>query len=301
MRFTQFITPWGNEVRALERSIIKYRAMQMVLTVHYAEEINRILVAGVQAQDSFNIAMGVDNVRVRLPEGTRKISKKALKIWRAEGLLSKDEADRIPKLIDFRNDIAHQMHHIMADMSNNKAYGEILSFAKKRKGEEGEKDIKVYNYAAMKEMRETIKLLNAAQILHNFDDNLVISSMFKTTERVLLCEIKALSHKIEKLQEHRRVKNVAINKELKTIHHKYRYVDHPSYPLKINNNGKLTARGAEYCYRLFDNDNSTETVAYALELTIASARNRKRLWAAAGGKERQRIVASDLSLLAPKK
>lgn len=289
MGSNQYINPWRGAVRTLESNITKYRAMQMVLAITYAEEIRRIVVSAVQTVDKFQMKMGKENVAERIPDGTSQPFQKAVKIWEAEGLLSGDEANLIRRLTNYRNDIAHRTHELVADLSNHRIVRSFLSYK--------EKSFSTYDYTAADEMRTAIELLNdrlfKAQRMTTLDLN---STMFETAERALHRELKSLRCKIDKLMECRRGEIATIRKELTKINDEFLGEKHPGHSFNTYDDGRLTARGVEICYRLFDAGHSVAVVAHALRLSINSARNRKKLWLAAGGENRPVIAFDELPI-----
>jgi hypothetical protein len=52
--------------------------------------------------------------------------------------------------------------------------------------------------------------------------------------------------------------------------------------------GKLTTRGEEVCYRMFDEGRSAYFVCHALRISFGAAKYRERMWMNVGGKERVR-------------
>jgi len=63
----------------------------------------------------------------------------------------------------------------------------------------------------------------------------------------------------------------------------------PSDPRNKTCDGKLTERGVECCYRLFDQGKSRYSVARELSISFAAATHRFSAWMKAGGKERRKI------------
>jgi len=63
----------------------------------------------------------------------------------------------------------------------------------------------------------------------------------------------------------------------------------PSDPRNKTCDGKLTERGVECCYRLFDQGKSRYSVARELSISFAAATHRFSAWMKAGGKERRKM------------
>ena len=67
---------------------------------------------------------------------------------------------------------------------------------------------------------------------------------------------------------------------------------HPNHPLNSYENHRLTRRGQEICYRLFDLEKSAMAVAILMHISFAAAKKRRRQWQDLGGKNRKRIPLS---------
>jgi hypothetical protein len=63
----------------------------------------------------------------------------------------------------------------------------------------------------------------------------------------------------------------------------------PQHPLSRYDDGRLTARGVEICYRLFDMGKSTMAVAHLTGLSLIAARKRQRMWKALGDVDRVKV------------
>ncbi len=63
---------------------------------------------------------------------------------------------------------------------------------------------------------------------------------------------------------------------------------HPRNKHEVGGLQKLTPRGAEICYRLFDRGLSRYAVAQAMNISFGAANHRYRTWQKAGGKERKK-------------
>lgn len=62
----------------------------------------------------------------------------------------------------------------------------------------------------------------------------------------------------------------------------------PSDPLNKLPDGKLTSRGVETCYRLFDQDKGRYAVAQLMGISFGAATHRFRAWEKVGGKSRSK-------------
>jgi hypothetical protein len=109
--------PKGRQLPALGQNILKYRALEMVMILFYAENLNQVVVSSIRATDRFTT---VERLREeRLPDGTKNLHKKAWKILVEDGILTKAENEEIQRLINYRNDIGHRIHQLVADVSRD--------------------------------------------------------------------------------------------------------------------------------------------------------------------------------------
>jgi hypothetical protein len=99
------------KLRALEKNILKYRALQMVLLLHEVESFREFLIGSIRATDSLSPHPK------RLPLGTKHPFEKAVTILVAEDILTEEEAEGLRKIIDQRNLIAHEVHQLVMDVT----------------------------------------------------------------------------------------------------------------------------------------------------------------------------------------
>ncbi len=92
---------------ALEKNILKHRALEMALILFQAESLRRFVVDSIKATD-----------HLRIPDGSKKPLQKAWAILVDEGILLRHESDELQELIDYRNDIAHRIHVLTGDITN---------------------------------------------------------------------------------------------------------------------------------------------------------------------------------------
>ena len=242
--------PWRGRVRALEKNIIKFRAIQSVLAIYYAEKLKRDIISAVRCnvvRDKRPISIG-----------------EAAKAWVEKGVITREESNEIRSLIDYRNNLAHEFHKMNADLST--LYASPVMH-----------DVKQYDYTVMRQLKATINLLRERVQsspgwilpigLETFD--------FETTERVLVSELKALGRKIDRLFDERLMERDRVNHEIKTIREKFSGKLERLWPVR-HENGRLTKTGAALCEEMFDSGHSATAVAYVMEMSIASTRSRLR-------------------------
>jgi len=121
--------------------------------------------------------------------------------------------------------------------------------------------------------------------------------MFTSAERTLLADIKKLRSKIRKLAKTRSADIEPLNAELQVEEGTPDQEQHRHPPNQYDNK-RLTQRGEEICYRLFDNGKSPMAVAHLMGISLKAARKRHGMWRAAGGAGR---LSVDLSTLPERK
>lgn len=289
MQNSRYYDPWGDHSRALERNIIKYRSLEMVLVVHYVEELKRFLIRSVKSLDRFDRNYNKENPRVRLKTNATNPYYPSLKAWHQEGLISRDEKKELAELTGYRNDIAHRVHELNADLSTEKFHRNFVRELPNR--------FSSYRYEAVEKLQKYIQDLperyHKKYRVGFLDYN---HSMFRTTENVLKSELEVLRKKINRLSDKRREEIDALNKEFKLIHEKFIKEKSPRWVFQTYDDGRFTPRGQEICYRLFDEGFSTLAIAHSFGLLMPSIRKRKRMWENIGGKNRPNIIFDDLPI-----
>lgn len=99
---------------ALEKNILKYRALEMTIILFHAESLKRFVIDSIRATEDLH--QKLDKRPQRLPIGTKKPLKKAFEILVHDGILEQEESDEMQDLIVYRNDIAHRIHQLTADI-----------------------------------------------------------------------------------------------------------------------------------------------------------------------------------------
>lgn len=130
-------SPWGPKPLALERTVLKLRAMEMVLILYYLEDLKRQVLSAVQNTDTLRLGLRVqpphlgagimleDGVE-RIPKGTSKPYKKAWAALVEDGVISAEESKEIQGFVDYRNVIAHAMHDVTGDIGTDPVVMEIV-------------------------------------------------------------------------------------------------------------------------------------------------------------------------------
>ncbi|MBW7910359.1 MAG: hypothetical protein H3C49_03655 [Alphaproteobacteria bacterium] len=94
---------------ALERNILKYRALEMVIILFYAEHIKNFAYNSLKATSRLNGR--------ELPE--KKKYEKTWEILVNDEIINEEESKEIQSLINYRNDIGHRIVDLTYDLSNS--------------------------------------------------------------------------------------------------------------------------------------------------------------------------------------
>jgi hypothetical protein len=113
--------------------------------------------------------------------------------------------------------------------------------------------------------------------------------LFQAAEKIFLSEIKRLDRKIVRQLKER---NAAINKlnaemSLEGTGLEAEYA--PDHPRNHFEDKRLTKRGVETCYRLFDLGKSEMAVAHLMRLSLFAVKKRRKMWVKLGGKSRTTV------------
>jgi len=328
---SRYDDPRGKRPSALERNIVRYRAAEAAIYLHYAEEVREFMLntvyraatrpPGAKPWESTadrklqsvlsRVLMdaelagkldAADAAALRTQFSNDRKQGKKLKVAFghavAIGMFTEAEADELQELLDYRNDIAHRIHLVMSDVSRSYWASDHVAFtAPAYKGDALDK-LRAYRRSLWDRARgQLILSLSMDRML------------FELAEDVLEGDLQRLDRLIQKqiVAERRRAK--AINAELSLAGTELVGDLAPRFPPNhrpdrsygddyIPATGHLTKRGVEICYRLFDLGKSPMAVAYLMGMTLRSAERRHRSWGRAGGRERTRaeVKRYDLSI-----
>ncbi|GAB4072309.1 hypothetical protein KHC28_01435 [Ancylobacter sonchi] len=268
-----YFDPLGSRLPALERNILRLRSLQMVLVMFYAEQLKQTVLDLIQGTDKFRAMMSDHNAtQVRVPKTAKDQVKKCLDALLADGAITAEDKDEIRELIDYRNMVGHEIHNLVGDVGGEKYVREYFSMSSS-----------VYNYEAVERMRHYLDLLSERYITHHYVGTMRMEGLlFDAAERTLLEDIGRLKAKVKRQAGIRKQQVTALNEEIRAIGG-LSDAEHPHHPLNQYDDKRLTKRGEEVCYRLFDRGQSPMVVAHLMEISLPSAKKRQRMWAKAGG------------------
>jgi len=266
---------------ALERNILKYRAFQITLVIFYCDHLKRRIRSIVSTQSRFKEILDGKQKNDNRYENEAKTWTKSLETLRQWGILSKEETYEIVELIDYRNVIAHEVHRLVGDIGSKSSMFRIGDY------------LKDFRYDAVERLRHVLKEINSRTMEKGYIIPLGMEMLvFEAAERSYENELQKLKRRID-VQYSRRLREIdSLNSELCLEDTELTGGYHPSHPLNSYENHRLTRRGQEICYRLFDLEKSAMAVAVLMQISSASAKKRKRQWQDLGGKNRKRVPLS---------
>ncbi len=283
MHEPNFLDPLGSRLPALEQNLLKLRSAQMVLVLFYAEQLKAKVLSLIQRTDRF---MALTGRPERVPKGTKNPVGKCLDALQADGALAAEEKAEIRRLIDYRNNVGHDIHELVADITTERSVRRSLAFVPD--------SFARYDYEAVERLQHFLKLLDERQRTHHYIGTVSFDGLqFRSAEQVFLREIKLLRRKIAKQWRVRQHQIGILNQEIRSVVIENEETD-PRHPANQYDDGRLTKRGQEVCYRLFDNGLSPTAVAHLMGLRLISARLRQRRWFEIGGKRRPPVDFSKL-------
>jgi len=288
VRFPLYDTPHGGALRSLEHNILRYRALEMVLALFYAQDLREFVVGCIEATDHMRGALKDEGETPppRVTDTTPRALQKALKIMVQDGVLTREDKAEIGKLIAYRNYIAHQVDDLVIDLSPGRRARDYAEFIKG-------KGI-AYSYTAVERLKHYRILLHrraGRKYVMRYGHSAL---SFAAIERALSADLKRLRRRIDRLFIERRAQERNLSEELSLEGAGMDGELRPGHPLHQYDSGKLTLRGIEVCYRLFDLGKSPLAVAYLMRISLQAAKRRQGMWLAAGGSGR---VQQDVSAM----
>lgn len=253
-------SPWGPSPLALERTVLKLRAMEMVLILYYVEDLKRQVVSAIRNTDSL---LKYKSREERIPEGTSKVYKKAWAALVEDGVITHEESKEIRKLIDYRNAIAHAMHDVTGDVSTDPVVMGIVENSGSR-----------YNSEALDRVRQLRKKvlgrLSKVYVVTLGSDNLLFSAAQQTYED----ELTRLKKRVRVLANRRNAKISRANKRIRSVgadvwkdlsirHYEFRKA-----------NGSLTKKGVACFERLVEFGLGELALAHTMRMSLRAVRAR---------------------------
>ena len=284
MSYLHYLDPLGNRLPALERNILRLRSMQVMLVLFYTEQIKAKVLGLFEATEDFRACVGNGSHQASTNAKSQKNRlKRCFDILVADGALTIDQRDEIRRLTDFRNLIGHDIHELVGDLTTSRHLRIWQG--------NGAENTSLYDYQATDRLRYYHDLIEGLPVTHHYTGTIGLARMkFDTAERTLLADITRLMKKIQRQYDARNLRIRELNDQIETD-----ALEYSRHPLNQFSNNRLTKRGEEVCYRLFDQGKSPMVVAHLMGVSLASSMKRQRMWKKAGGRHRQRVDLDGLT------
>jgi hypothetical protein len=107
----------NSALSALEKNILKYRAIQMILLLHQVEFLRIFIIESIRQSDEIT-----KTATDRLSVGIKNPMEKAMAILVQEDILTKSESEDFQSIVEHRNQIAHKIHEAVEDISSQHQY-----------------------------------------------------------------------------------------------------------------------------------------------------------------------------------
>jgi hypothetical protein len=253
----------GARLPALERNLLKYRALEMMVVLFQVEHLREFVLDSIRATDRFRRPRNP-----RIPPDAKKVYEKAWAILVADGILTQAESDEIQGLVDYRNIIAHEIQWLVCDVGDTR-------FARDYAGWRGVK----YDYKAAAKLKHYRDKIEGGFTAKGYIMSLSLDSVaFAAAEKTYEQEVQRLQRKITHQLDVRNEEIRMLKAELRKHDSALPFEAHPSHPLNKTANGRLTKRGVDTCYRLFAENTSTLAVAHLMRISYRAAVKRRRAW-----------------------
>jgi hypothetical protein len=315
---SRYDDPRGGGASALERNVLRYRAIEASLYLFYTAEIREFMlenvfplvseVGGVAGWKTAAEARQEQLMRalVTEAEAAGRISadeaaalapaaphdpKEGKKLRRAfgyavaNGMFEAAEADELMALLQYRNEVAHHIHLVMADVTRSYWTADYVAYAAPAYKSEALDRLRAYR-GELWERFGRLSSLYRSSFQH---------LLFEHAERVFEEDLVRLDRRIRAQIDDERTRFEALRPELSLSGTGLVDDLHPRAPWNFRSaryeaqqTGHLTSQGVEICYRLFDLGKSPLAVAYLMGISLRAAQNRARRWREAGGPGRAR-------------
>lgn len=276
-----FADPY-DQLPAYEREIVRLRAYELTLVLYYKEDIQRSIIDKIECHDHWKAKLE-PSFQQRAPEGAKRRLDKALKAMVSDGAISEDERKKIVKVFNFRNDVGHRIDHLFSDLEQGRFSGRVANedFRKIAK-------IQEFDHLAVQNMKQIQVVLDRVCRTHYSVGTFSWRGhlLFSSTEKTLSMEIRRSRKKLRSFAIERKKHVEQLNKELKRgfrLLNKFR--ESRYFDIRFDQ-GKMTARGQEFCYRLFEEGLSDLAIAHVFAMRLRSIQSRRKAWRKVGGLDR---------------
>ncbi len=313
----------GGRASSLERNVLRYRAAEAALYLYYDDDVRRFMRESVlpdiggksagQPWQSGKARRLAGLFRTLVEEATRA---KRLTIEEADalnailendarqgkqlkaafghaikiGIFSEQEADELQELLNYRNDIAHRVHEVMADVSRSYAASDHVRHFGHRYKDDALDRLRRYQDSLWDRAGSKVALTLPWNDLVFEMAERVFEDELKRLERLIKRQIQRENESRRKLMAECDLRGTEFVGDLAPRFPANHRRSRPSHKDEyVPPTGHLSPRGVEICYRLYDAGKSPLAVAQLMGFSLRAATNRKRLWQKAGGAKRKRV------------
>lgn len=103
---------------ALEKNILKYRSLQMVLLLHQVESFRSLVIGSIRYNDKFATHTFKPAL---LPERVKRPMEKVFQILVALEIINEKESQELQSIIKLRDQVSHRIHELVSDISAPRA------------------------------------------------------------------------------------------------------------------------------------------------------------------------------------
>ena len=264
----------GARLPALERNVLKYRALEMVMILFHVEHLRSFVLESIRATDRFQRPRNP-----RIPLDAKKVYEKAWAVLVADGILTQAESDEIQGRVSYRNIIAHEIQSLTCDVGDARFARDYV-----------EMDIE-YDYKAVAKLKHYHDKIEQGFTTRHYIMSMSLDGVaFAAAEKTYEQEFRCLKQMIGRQLAVRDEEIRKLNAELPRNDSNTSSEAHPYHPENKAANGTLTKQGVETCYRLFDDNRSALAVAYLMGISYRAAVKRRRAWEKAGGRSRHHRI-----------
>lgn len=291
MKRYNFTDPYPS-LPPLERAIIRLRSFESTLAIYYAEELRYQVVDQIWHARSF---MAQGKPFGRRQSGVEAPSMKdAVTQMISDNAITTAEAELIRSAVDFRNDIAHRTDHLFSDLEQRRFTASDFDMEP-----ESMDRFRKFDHAVIEKFDECFSILSRTSRSH-YRNIMTFHRrgylLFSSTEKSLKAEIKREKKNIERLTIQRRRKIDQLNIELASLRKFFARYQNDLLNLR-HPGGRMTPRGGEICFRLFDENFDFLIICQVFEMKLPSILRRYKIWRSLGGKSRQKVLLSSLPIV----
>lgn len=243
----------------LEKAVLKFRTNEMMLILFHIEDLKKFLIGSLKAS---NLLLDEND-----EDFFHQDEKVMPQVWSRvikQNILSETEVSDLKKIINIRNDIAHEIQKFTYDL-----HSELNEYGKKTHLE------CKYNYEALDSLRGYKDRLCSEWQKDGIISLSLRASDFKFAEKVYLEENLRLSKHIDKLSKQRLKVINSVNEELSGINFTT-YEEYPQNKANYREDGVLTRRGVKTCRELLSKNLSCEAVSILMDISLRKVKYHNR-------------------------